>query len=343
MEMGEPFAGAALSCNEIESAPEFRCIEMSEPLAMAVPGSKSVEVELEFPDEPYEGWLPLHWLRPISAFSDSRVWSSLAVVIFLHTALACAVWYAPQPQVQSDKYMEVRLVSMQGAPDGAGSGMEASAKAETEEGATESEMSAVPEPRREAPPETPVPQKSEILPAEPKVETQPHAPAKKHTLPAPVPAKEKKLLARVHSVSSDSPVHSDTVSEGTGQPAGSGTGAESSPGPGIPSGRGAGLAASGPVERSFGSPDGPSFLHRVMPSYPILAKRLEKQGTVLLRVTIDESGRPAQVEILQKAGFGLDEEAVKAVKESTFVPAKREGKPLTCKALLPIRFVLTES
>jgi protein TonB len=46
---------------------------------------------------------------------------------------------------------------------------------------------------------------------------------------------------------------------------------------------------------------------------------------------------------LKKAGFGLDEEAVKAVKDSTFVPAKRDGKPLMCKALLPIRFVLKES
>ena len=97
------------------------------------------------------------------------------------------------------------------------------------------------------------------------------------------------------------------------------------------------------MDRAFGAPDGPSFLHRVVPSYPAFAKRLEKQGTVLLRVTIDERGRPAAVEILQKAGFGLDEEAIRAVKESTFVPAKRDGKPLTCKALLPIRFVLKES
>jgi protein TonB len=74
-----------------------------------------------------------------------------------------------------------------------------------------------------------------------------------------------------------------------------------------------------------------------------LAKRLEKQGTVLLRVTIDERGRAAEVEILRKAGFGLDEEAVRAAKESTFIPAKRDGKPFTCRALLPIRFVLKDS
>ena len=99
----------------------------------------------------------------------------------------------------------------------------------------------------------------------------------------------------------------------------------------------------GPVERAFGSPDGPSFLRKVLPSYPAFARRLEKEGTVLLRVTIDERGRPVEIEVLKKAGFGFDEEAVKAVKDSTFVPAKKEGKPLTCKALLPIRFVLKSS
>jgi protein TonB len=70
---------------------------------------------------------------------------------------------------------------------------------------------------------------------------------------------------------------------------------------------------------------------------------MEREGSVLLRVTIDELGRPVDVEVMHKAGFGFDEEAVKAVKNSTFVPAKREGRPLTCKALLPIRFVLNGS
>ena len=62
-----------------------------------------------------------------------------------------------------------------------------------------------------------------------------------------------------------------------------------------------------------------------------------------MRVTIDEHGRPVKVEVLTKAGFGFDEEAVKAVQGSTFVPAKKEGKTLACKALLPIRFVLRNS
>ncbi len=104
-----------------------------------------------------------------------------------------------------------------------------------------------------------------------------------------------------------------------------------------------GHGGSGPSEVAFGSPNGPRFLHQVAPAYPALARRLDKQGTVLLRVTIDTHGRPVKVEVLRKAGFGMDEEAVKAVEESTFVPARRDGQPSTCKALLPIRFALLTS
>jgi protein TonB len=80
-----------------------------------------------------------------------------------------------------------------------------------------------------------------------------------------------------------------------------------------------------------------------LPAYPPLARKLEKEGTVLLRLTIDERGQPVEIEVLRKAGFGFDEEAVRAVQASTFVPAKKEGRPLACKALLPIRFVLRTS
>ena len=99
----------------------------------------------------------------------------------------------------------------------------------------------------------------------------------------------------------------------------------------------------GSLEGVFGSSDGPRFLRKTMPVYPSVAKRLQKEGSVLLRVTIDERGRPVDVEIVKSAGFGFDEEAVKAVQCSTFVPAKKEGKPLACKVLLPIRFVLKQS
>jgi len=103
---------------------------------------------------------------------------------------------------------------------------------------------------------------------------------------------------------------------------------------------GGGRASEGPVDSSFGSGDGPRFVSKALPKYPRLARELGKEGTVLLRLTIDERGRLIDVEVVKRAGSGFDEEAVRAVKSSTFRPATRGGKPVMCTARLPIRFVL---
>lgn len=99
----------------------------------------------------------------------------------------------------------------------------------------------------------------------------------------------------------------------------------------------------GPVKAQWGAADGPHFLHRVMPSYPRLARRLGKQGTVLLQVTIDKRGRPGQVTIVKGAGFGFDQQARRAVQNSLFTPARRAGTAVACKVLLPVRFILRSS
>jgi periplasmic protein TonB len=132
------------------------------------------------------------------------------------------------------------------------------------------------------------------------------------------------------------------------QPGDQGQGESPSAGPGI--GEGSGTASSshgagasfgnGPFETRFGSPNGPRFLRREIPNYPHQARQMAKEGTVVLHITIDEAGRPVEIDLVKKAGCGFDEEAIKAVKNSTFAPARREGKPITCKAVLPIRFVL---
>ncbi|GLI35371.1 energy transducer TonB [Desulforhabdus amnigena] len=102
-------------------------------------------------------------------------------------------------------------------------------------------------------------------------------------------------------------------------------------------------AGNGPIQVPFGSGDGPRFVQRVLPKYPRLARELGKEGRVVLQLTIDENGRLAHVEVVSKAGSGFDEEAVRAVKSSTFLPAKRNGKPITSIARLPIRFQLRSS
>ena len=94
------------------------------------------------------------------------------------------------------------------------------------------------------------------------------------------------------------------------------------------------------VEGEFGSINGPSFLKVIKPEYPRLARRLGKEGKVVLRLFIDEHGRLLNVEIVEKAGYGFDEAAIEAVKASAFRPAKLNGISVACKAILPVRFKL---
>ncbi len=93
----------------------------------------------------------------------------------------------------------------------------------------------------------------------------------------------------------------------------------------------------------FGSAEGPKFLHREMPVYPLLARRLGKEGRVLLRLTIDERGRLLNIEVIEGARYGFTESAVDAVRKSSFLPAKKEGIPIASRALLPIKFTLRGS
>ena len=79
-----------------------------------------------------------------------------------------------------------------------------------------------------------------------------------------------------------------------------------------------------------------------MPGYPALARRLGKEGLVVLRLTIDEHGTLTSLEVLEDPGCGFTAAAVEAARMSRFLPARVNGRPTACRALLPIRFELRE-
>ncbi len=266
------------------------------------------------------------------------------MALLLHSALACLLWYSPKPQVPNHKWMEVQLVSLNGDANTAGSSLQGPFEPAAKESSGGSETGAVELSSRELP-SKPIPPEHKDLPAPRKKNIEAVVHPKKNIKPgiASDRHEEIKTTAQLDATQSDSPGNPDSSSQGLGKIAGTGAGTAASSGDRPPGGAGNDSGGRGSLERTFGSPDGPSFLRKVVPCYPALAKRLEKEGTVLLRVTIDEQGRPLEIEVLKKAGFGFDEEAVKAIKDSSFVPAKRDGKPLACRAILPIRFVLKQS
>ncbi len=108
------------------------------------------------------------------------------------------------------------------------------------------------------------------------------------------------------------------------------------------------FAAVPPAEKDpppslFGTSGAPTFLKRVLPRYPRLAREMGREGTVVLALAIDAEGRLAEVEVLESAGSDFDEEALRAVRASSFRPAQRDGRPVACRAILPVKFVLKGS
>lgn len=96
------------------------------------------------------------------------------------------------------------------------------------------------------------------------------------------------------------------------------------------------------IDGVFGQGDGPRFSHRVTPEYPAQAYRRQREGVVLLRLTITEQGTLSHLELVQDPGFGFADTAIQAIRRSRFTPGTRNGKPVAMRILLPIRFVLED-
>ena len=80
---------------------------------------------------------------------------------------------------------------------------------------------------------------------------------------------------------------------------------------------------------------------RSAPAYPPLSRRLGEEGTVVLRVELDEEGVVVAARVVAGSGFSrLDEAALAAVRTWRCTPARRERQPVRAVALQPFRFVL---
>lgn len=83
------------------------------------------------------------------------------------------------------------------------------------------------------------------------------------------------------------------------------------------------------------------YLNNPAPRYPALSIRLREEGTVMLRVQVDELGLPARVELRTSSGFErLDSVAQETVRHWKFVPARRGDQPVTAWVLVPISFTI---
>ena len=76
------------------------------------------------------------------------------------------------------------------------------------------------------------------------------------------------------------------------------------------------------------------------PPYPPMARKRNWQGEVLLRVRVDEAGKPIAVEIEKSSGHRLLDRTARdhVLRRWRFQPALIEGRPVQAWALVPLEF-----
>lgn len=83
----------------------------------------------------------------------------------------------------------------------------------------------------------------------------------------------------------------------------------------------------------------PNYLHRPNPVYPAASRRLREAGTVLLRVSLDATGKVREVAVQTTSAYErLDQAAIEAVRQWRFIPATRGQQPVASTVLVPIAF-----
>jgi len=106
-------------------------------------------------------------------------------------------------------------------------------------------------------------------------------------------------------------------------------------------GAAAAVALGAPTAQAQSSPAAvtpPSVLEHVDPVYPASALKERKHTDVVLTVTVDADGHVSKLEVAQSGGADLDEAAIIAARQWTFVPALRDGKPVASRIRVPFHF-----
>lgn len=96
----------------------------------------------------------------------------------------------------------------------------------------------------------------------------------------------------------------------------------------------------GQVYRIGDGVSAPVPIFKVEPEYTQEARDAKLQGTVMLRVEVDQEGIPRNIEVVKQLGLGLDENAVKALRKWRFRPGMKEGKRVRVQAVVEMAFRL---
>jgi TonB family protein len=84
----------------------------------------------------------------------------------------------------------------------------------------------------------------------------------------------------------------------------------------------------------------PRVVSRSEPEYSEEARRASVNTTIAVSLVVNENGVPEDIKVVQGAGFGLDEMAIRAIETWRFEPGTKEGKPTAAAIHVEVSFRL---
>jgi hypothetical protein len=84
--------------------------------------------------------------------------------------------------------------------------------------------------------------------------------------------------------------------------------------------------------------DGPKLVRNLVAPSNDFAQHAQVAGVASYKVILDNGGRPIGVAVYRPIGFGLDENAVDAIRKSVFIGATKDGKPVSSVVDMAVNF-----
>jgi len=100
-----------------------------------------------------------------------------------------------------------------------------------------------------------------------------------------------------------------------------------------------GPPAAGIARAGVGGVSAPRCIYCPPPSYSEEARAAKATGSVLLRIVVTADGRAENLQVMRRAGYGLEQQAIETVKNWRFKPANGPGgTPVTCQVDVEVTF-----
>jgi TonB family protein len=101
-------------------------------------------------------------------------------------------------------------------------------------------------------------------------------------------------------------------------------------------------AKESPVYEPGNGVSAPVVVREVKPQYTADAMRARVEGTATLEGVVQPDGSIAQVRVRKSLDPGLDQEAIKAIKQWRFTPGQKDGKAVAVRVTLEMSFTLRD-